>query len=242
MNTSSVTSGTANNVIDLFSRKVRPDPDEKKFIRMTPELDGLAMVYSHPSDTSTLFALKLIGWGMQRNGRITGIVPWLQEVIAAEDACDPRGGQWQGYYDYESEIVFSEAPAHKIAELEKSVETYEYLPDDERYIMQSLPDITGTHIVSVLEEAHSFQLAEVHSWSLYSDGCIEAMLVDEQSVINTPVLPGDDCLYPLSSTDEVSYYFQYQIANQIKRREPEAMKALMRMMQTKGLSSNHMQN
>ncbi|MBB1486055.1 hypothetical protein [Oceanospirillum sediminis] len=236
MNTSPAQSGTVNNVIDLFSRQVRTDPDEKKFIRIAPELDGLAMVYSHPSDPSTLFSLRLIGWGMQKNGRITGIVPWLQEVISAEDACDPKGGQWQGYYDYESETVFSEPPEHKIAELEKSIEVYEFIPDEERYVMQAVPDITGTHIVSLMEEERSFQLAEVHSWSLYSDGSIEAMLVDEDKVTNTPVLPGDDCLYPVSDVKQISYYFQYQIANQIKRREPEAMQALLRMMHKTGIA------
>jgi hypothetical protein len=236
MNTSPTTAGQVSNVIDLFSRRPHQDPEAKDFVRMVPELDGLAMVYSHPSDRSSLFALRLIGWGLQKDGHVTGIVPWLHTVIAADSAADPKGGQWQGYYDYETETVFSEPPLHKVAELEGALDAYEFTVSATRYVMQAVPDITGTHLVTLKEDLHSFQLAEVFNWSLFNDGTIEAMLVDEDKVTNTPVLPGDPSLYPASEVKGTSYYFQYQIANQIKRREPEAMQALLRMMHAAGIS------
>ncbi|WP_028301196.1 hypothetical protein [Oceanospirillum beijerinckii] len=237
MNTSPAHTGQASNVIDLFSRRVHEDPQARSFVRMTPELDGLAMVYSHPSDQTTLFALRLIGWAMQKNGEVVGVVPWLKEVIAADSAADPRGGQWQGYYDYETETVFSDPPEHKVAELKAAMDIYEFVGGPERYLMQEMPDLTGTHLVTLKEDQRSFQMAEVFSWGLFSDGTIEAFIVDESKVINTPVLPGDDSLFPASQVKGTSYYFQYQIANQIKRREPEAMQALVRMMHSAEISS-----
>ncbi|OPX54661.1 hypothetical protein SAMN02745127_02492 [Oceanospirillum multiglobuliferum] len=235
MNTAPLHHGNKNNVIDLFSRSPVHDPKQKAFVRIAPELDGLAMVYSHPSDPHALFALRLIGWGLQRNGKVVGIVPWLENIIPATDAEDPRGGRWQGYYDLESDTVFTEPPEHKVLELRSAYEAYEYSSDlnPESFILQEMPDSTGTHIVSLLNESDRFQVMEIFSWRLFGDGRIEAMLIDETQVVNTPVLLGDDCLFPASEVEGTNFYFQYQIANQIKRQEPEAMQALIRMMYAK---------
>lgn len=235
MNTAPLHHGHKNNVVDLFSRRPANDPKQKAFVRIAPELDGLAMVYSHPSDPHALFALRLIGWGLQRNGEVVGIVPWLEDIIPATEAEDPRGGQWQGYYDLESDTVFTTPPEHKIQELRSAYDAYEYSDDPHLapYALQEMHDTTGTHIVSLLTAPDRFQVMEIFSWRLYSDGKIEAMLVDEALVVNTPVLLGDDCLFPASALEGTCFYFQYQIANQIKRQEPEAMQALMRMMLAK---------
>ncbi len=226
------TAQTANrdNVISLFSKKPIDDPASQQLIRIVPELDHLCMVYSHPHDPGNLFAIPLLGWGMQKNEHVVGIIPWLTNVISAEQANDPKGGLWQGYYDPATEVVFSEPPEHKIQELRASLEAYEFLSSDKPYVMQELPDTTGTHALSLLPEKSAYQLSEIYSWALFSDGRIEAMLVDEDRVTNTPVLPGDPCLFPFSNLEGKSYYFQYKVANQIKREEPEALAALQRMM------------
>lgn len=218
------------NVISLFSRKPIDDPASQQLIRIVPELDHLCMVYSHPHDPGSLFAVPLIGWGLRQDEHIVGVIPWLTSVISAEDANDPKGGVWQGYYDPESEVVFSEAPEHKVQELKASLEAYEFFTSESSYIMQEIPDTTGTHALTLLPEKSAYQLSEIYSWALFSDGRVEAMLVDEDKVVNTPVLPGDDCLFPFSELEGTSYYFQYKVANQIKREEPEALAALQRMM------------
>lgn len=218
------------NVINLFSNKTARDTGRQQLIRIVPELDHLCMVYSHPHDPGSLFAVPLLGWAMQKNEHVVGIMPWLTSVISAEQANDPKGGLWQGYYDPISEIVFSEPPEHKVQELRASLEAYEFMPSEKVYVMQELPDTTGTHALTLLPEKSAYQLSEIYSWALFSDGRVEAMLVDEDKITNTPVLPGDPCLFPFSELEGKSYYFQYKVANQIKREEPEALAALQRMM------------
>lgn len=223
-------SGHGNNVINLFSKKPVDDPADKQVVRIVPELDHLCMVYSHPHDPGSLFAMQLLAWGIQKNGQVVGIVPWLNRVISVEQADDPKGGQWQGYFDPDTETLFSEPPEHKVRELNAALEAYEFASHSAPFVMQEIPDITGTHALTLMPDDAMYQLSEIYSWALYSNGAIEAQLVDEDKVINTPVLPGDVCLFPFSKLGPHSYYFQYKVANQIKREEPEALQAIQRMM------------
>jgi hypothetical protein len=52
------------------------------------------------------------------------------------------------------------------------------------------------------------------------------MLVDETKMVNTPVLPGDNCLYPADRNKDFRYFFQHHIANKLKSNDPEAMAAI----------------
>jgi hypothetical protein len=72
----------------------------------------------------------------------------------------------------------------------------------------------------------TFMLYEVLSWRLMANGKLLAMLVNESAIRETPVLPGDACLYPAQEHPEFRYFFQYRIANKIKERDPEAMAAI----------------
>jgi len=45
-------------------------------------------------------------------------------------------------------------------------------------------------------------------------------------MLNTPVLPGDGCLYPADKNEDFRYFFQHHIANKIKAQDPEAMAAI----------------
>jgi hypothetical protein len=69
-------------------------------------------------------------------------------------------------------------------------------------------------------------LKEVVSWQLLSNGEINAMIINEEKVESTPVLPGDKCLYPAESCDSFRYFFQHNIANKIKSQDPDAMAAI----------------
>ena len=74
-----------------------------------------------------------------------------------------------------------------------------------------------------------WQLKQVFGWRLYSDGAVEALLADERLVENTPILPGDPCLYPGHSRHRAIYFFQRQIANRIRREDPATLEALALM-------------
>ena len=52
------------------------------------------------------------------------------------------------------------------------------------------------------------------------------MLIDDDKVLSTPVLPGDDCLFEADQCDHFRYYFQHHIANKLKSKDPEALAAI----------------
>jgi hypothetical protein len=76
------------------------------------------------------------------------------------------------------------------------------------------------------EQRENLTLAEVVSWRLYANGDIHGMLIDHDSVVTTPVLPGDLCLYPAQEARDFRYFFQHHIANKIKSEDPEALAAI----------------
>jgi len=52
------------------------------------------------------------------------------------------------------------------------------------------------------------------------------MLVDENKVESTPILIGDEALYPAEENPQFKYFFQHHIANQIKNEDPDALAAI----------------
>ena len=214
------------NVIDIFTRKPLSELSNNKLIRIAPELDGLEMLYSNAENPQKLFSIKILAWGLRLSGEVVGLVPWLDELVACDEINDPLNGQWQGYYDQGVDELFFAAPLHKVVELETAADYYEYQCDSEREIIQEVPDGIGTHAVLSTDGFHSITLKEVVSWRLLQNGCIQAMLIDDEKVINTPVLPGDSCLYVADKDEDFKYFFQHHIANQLKSQNPEAMAAI----------------
>ena len=214
------------NVIDIFTRKPLSELSNNKLIRIAPELDGLEMLYSNAENPQKLFSIKILAWGLRLSGEVVGLVPWLDELVACDEINDPLNGQWQGYYDQGVDELFFAAPLHKVVELETAADYYEYQCDSEREIIQEVPDSIGTHAVLSTDGFHSITLKEVVSWRLLQNGCVQAMLIDDEKVINTPVLPGDNCLYVANKDDDFKYFFQHHIANQLKSQSPEAMAAI----------------
>jgi hypothetical protein len=214
------------NVVDLFSGKSISDLKDLRFIRLAPELDGLEMLYSNDISDGRLFSLQVLCWGLRANGEVVGMVPWLNQLIACTDICDPLNGQWEGYYDPGIDDIFEESPIHKIVELETAAEYYEYHSDDPEDIIQEIPDTIGTHAILSDNGFQSVTLVEIISWRLFNDGRMEGMLADPEKVISTPVLPGDDCLYSANNHPKFKYFFQHHIANKIKSQDPEAIAAI----------------
>lgn len=214
------------NVVDLFTGMPYASVRDNRFIRLAPELDGLEMLYSNEANPDKLFSLKVLCWGLRANGEVVGLVPWLDDIIACPEICDPLNGHWEGYYDPGIDEVFFDAPIHKIVELETAAEYYELQCDDPNEVVQEVPDTIGTHAVLSENGFQSITLTEVVSWRLHYDGTLDGMLADEQKVESTPVLPGDDCLYPAQSRESFRYFFQHHIANKIKAQDPEALAAI----------------
>lgn len=214
-------------VIDIFSRRPTKENNDLYTLRLAAETDGVVMLYGNDANPEKLFSLKIIGWGLQSNGETVGLVPWLNSVVACPDLIDPLNGHWEGYYNPATGDVFYQAPKHKIVELRAAQEYYQQLetgkhPSDR----QEIPDIIGTHAILSHTDKKSLKIVEIFSWRLTHDGDIQAMIIDPNKVASTPVLLGDNCLYPVRSDPEFKYFFQYRIANRIKNEDPEAMKAL----------------
>ena len=214
------------NVVDIFTGQSFSAILDERVIRLSPELDGLEMLYSNDASPDKLFSLKILCWGLRANGDVIALVPWLDNIVPAPEINDPLNGQFEGYYDPGIDEIFFDAPIHKIVELETAAEYYECQCDSEKDVVQEVPDTIGTHAVLSNQDYHSITLTEVISWRLFHDGAISGMLVDPEKVKSTPVLPGDECLYPAQESDNFRYFFQHQIANKIKSEDPEALAAI----------------
>lgn len=214
------------NVFDIFSGRSLPGQERERIIRLSPELDGLEMLYSNDASDGRLFSLQILFWGLKNSGEVVGMVPWMDRMIACAEICDPLNGHWKGYYDPGIDDVFEEPPVHKIVELETAAEYYEYQCGQAGDIVQEVPDTIGTHAVLSSDGLDSLVLSEVISWRLYFDGSIAGMLADRDRVESTPILPGDACLYRAGDNPKFRYFFQHSIANKIKSRDPDAIAAI----------------
>ncbi len=97
-------------------------------------------------------------------------------------------------------------------------------------VVQEIPDLIGTHALLVNDDAQALTLTPVVSWVLDEFGELHGMLVDEDLIDKTPVVPGDDCLYVATSNTHFRCYFQRDIAEQIRVRNPETMAAIEKLL------------
>lgn len=221
---------SATNVVDIHTGKTWSEANSQRFIRLSPEIDGLEMLYTNELHPEKLFSVKILCWGLRANGDIVGLAPWLDSIQACPDIDDPLHGTWQGYYDPGIEDVFFEAPEHKALELDGAAEYYQYDCRTDDDVVQEIPDVIGTHAVLSDDGFSSITLSEVVSWELRHSGQIIAMLINEDKVTTTPVLPGDECLYPAHKNASFQYFFQHNIANKLKKKDPEAIAAIALLM------------
>lgn len=215
------------NIVDIFTGKSLTALSQERFIRLSPEYDGLSMLYTNSKTRNDkLYSMKILCWGLRANGEVVGLVPWLNKLIACTELNDPIYGQYEGYYDANNEDIFYTPPPHKVMELETAKEYFDPQEIIDDVIIQEIPDTIGTHAMLNAEVKGSLILTEVLSWRLNSNGQLQAMLIDEEQVNVTPVLPGDPCLYPAEDNSDFRYFFQHHIANQIKAEDPDAMEAI----------------
>jgi hypothetical protein len=230
--TTSTQGHNTDNVVDLFTGKAYSSPLNRRIIRLAPELDGLEMIYSNETHPEKLFSVKILCWALRADGEVVGLVPWLDDIMPCTDIQDPLNGHWEGYYDPGIDEVFFEAPIHKVLELETAAEYYDVECDSEQDVVQEIPDTIGTHAVLSSDGFKNIVLKEVVSWRLLNNGDIESMLIDDDKVIDTPVLPGDKSLYAAKTDAAFKYFFQHHIANKIKARDPEALAAISMLVES----------
>jgi hypothetical protein len=163
---------------------------------------------------------------MAEDGTIAAVVPWLNKATSCLDLNDEHYGKWQGYYNPVTQEIFDEAPQHKVLELNSAVDYFGGLDGDPDSIMQEIPDTIGTHAMLNDHDKSHLILTDVLSWKLLGDGHLEAMIINEDLVKETPILPGSSCLYPVSENPDFRYFFQHHIANQIKSEDPDALAAI----------------
>ncbi|MCK9505735.1 MAG: hypothetical protein M0Q95_16355 [Porticoccaceae bacterium] len=221
-----------NNVVDLFSGKPYSQRHSHRIIRLAPELDGLEMIYSNQAHPDKFFSIKILCWALRANDEVVGLVPWLNKLTPCCDIQDPLNGKWEGYYDPGIDEVFFDPPIHKIVELESAAEYYEMDWESDEDIVQEIPDTIGTHAVLSSDGFRSILLKEVISWRLQANGNVSGMLVDDDKIVDTPVLPGDNCLFPANSNEAFRYFFQHHIANKIKAQDPEAIAAISSLVES----------
>ena len=228
----------SDNVVDLFTRKKVSDVDGQRIVRLSPELDGLEMLYSNDANKDKIFSMKILCWALRQNGEIDAMIPWLSRLVAARNLNDPLNGHWEGYHDSEQERLFYEPPPHKIVELEGAVsyfagDDYEQVMEEgsEPRPVQEIPDNIGTHAVLSGNGFQSVTLTQITSWRLLENGSIQAMIADSDKVANTPVLAGDSCLYPVQDNKDFKYFFHHVIANKLKAGDPEAMAAFSKLLE-----------
>ena len=219
------------NVVDIASRRKEKSPLDNPIVRLAPELDGLEMLYSNDVNKDKMFSMKILCWALRKDGTIDGMVPWLNRLVPATNLQDPLNGHWEGYYDNRSNHLFYKAPVHKVVELEGAASYFHSVQQlgDKDNIMQEIPDNIGTHAVLTNNGFQTMMLTQITSWQLMGDGQIRAMIADTNKVEATPILPGDECLYPVQSQDDFKYFFHHLIANKIKAGDPEAMAAFSQL-------------
>ncbi|MEZ5530058.1 MAG: hypothetical protein R3E57_09070 [Porticoccaceae bacterium] len=230
--TTSISDHNTDNVIDLFTGKPYSSRFNRRIIRLAPELDGLEMIYSNEAHPTKLFSIKVLCWALRADGEVVGLVPWLDDIMPCTEIKDPLNGHWEGYYDPGIDEVFFEAPIHKVLEVETAAEYYDFECETDQDVVQEIPDTIGTHAVLSNDGFKSITLKEVVSWRLLHDGSVLGMLIDDEKVISTPVLPGDECLYPARDEETFRYFFQHHIANKIKAKDPEALAAISMLVES----------
>jgi len=219
---------TQSEVIDIFTGKSWNVKSPTKYIRLTPEIDGIEMLYTNDVNPEKLFSMKILCWALTENGETVALIPWLNKLTPCTELNDPLDGRWEGFYDTNKQSVFYDPPIHKMVELESAASYYK--PTGiENHTVQEIPDCIGTHAITTSNSFQTYDLMPVISWRLTENGNIEAMLAKEELIVNTPVLPGDNCLYPANQDKDFKYFFHHNIANKIKSGDPSTVETFSRL-------------
>ncbi len=217
-------------VIDLFSGQEHQSNHYPIVVRLAPELDGFEVLYSnehgHPKPGQELFSVKILFWALLDDGSFAGIIPWFDQLISCTDLNSPLKGFFQGYYDPGLDQTVPQVPEHKCIELISAADYFDFEIDGTVFVVQELADTCGSHAVFTTDNFDNFSMTEVFSWRLFSDGCIQAQMIDVERVTHWPVLVGDECLVACDEAPDFVNFFQYRVAINIKAQDADTMAVL----------------
>ena len=241
-NSQDAEAGQASNVINLFTGQTLADYAGARIIRVCAESNGARMLYSTLERPERLVAVPILCWALLEDGSVTGMVPWLDEVLPCEEIEHNFSINWEGYYCSIAEDFFFDPPAEVIAQLSVAARFNNGLlstasrpvggaaaavaEQEDWQIVQEIPDPIGTHALLLNDTSDSLILTSVISWTLDEYGRLHGMLADDACVEKLPVLPGDDCLFCAEDDTSFKCYFQRDIAEQIRTQNPETMEAI----------------
>lgn len=215
-------------VIDLETARQRYEA-KKSLVRLSPELDGLEMVYQLDNDPERFYSMPVLAWGLRDDGLVVGLIPWMEKLTPCHLINSGEYGCFVGYRDPETEEIFPDPPEHKWHELTASAEYFDYESSRELTIIQQLPDHQGTYALCMESQHQPWQLKQVYGWNLYNDGSIDALVADDSKATMTPILLKDACLYSTRTRHPKVYFFQRHIANKIMQEDPETLENLALM-------------
>ena len=230
------------NVVNLFTKKSISAHTDQRIVRVCAEHNGARMLYSTADRPERLVAVPILCWALLEDGSVSGIVPWLNQVLPCKEVESKFNIVWEGYYCSIDENIFVDAPAEVIATLSiaarfnSSVLTKNKNAlsntaasvnnDTDWHIVQEIPDPIGTHALLVNESSQSLILTAVVSWTLDEHGGLHGMLADDAQIDKLPVLPGDGCLFSADEDTGFKCFFPRDIAEQIRIQNPETMEAI----------------
>jgi len=259
MKSDSTNAANNHNVINLFTGRSIVAPIKHSIIQICPETTGIKIIYANHNQPDRLISVPILCWALRSDGKTVGMVPWVGEITDCTRIDEEYDIIWEGYYLQSAGTIFSDPPEAITAQLATAMRflpsdlTVNHISGhllntntNEKNIIQEIPDLIGTHGLvlntneavndrqesdSVKYKAHrTLILTPVISWALDFEGEMHGMLVDEKCVEKTPVIPGDDCLYYASSNPNFFCYFQRDIADQIRLRNPETIAAIEKLL------------
>jgi hypothetical protein len=223
-------------VVDLFSGQPYSGNDGPFIVRLAAELDGFEALYSDthgtPSPGQEVYSVNILFWALLSDGSVVGMIPWFDQLISCNTLNQPDTGFFLGYLDPGVDELFAAPPEHKRIELESAASYFHFEPSSEDVIIQELPDTCGTHAIFSADQMQNFNMAEVFSWRLLSNGRVQAMVIHMDDVERWPVLLGDDALMACEDSDDFCCFFQYRMAVKLKQDDTDLKTLLEQLTST----------
>ncbi|MBE8215346.1 MAG: hypothetical protein HAW62_03315 [Endozoicomonadaceae bacterium] len=220
--------GISQNIISLFNRKSWAPKNKSQIIRLSPEIDGLNMLYANTQNEDPI-KLKILCWALNKKGDIEALIPWLQKLHICRMLKDTKKGHWLGYFNQQKNHTFIDIPIHKEKELHSAAQYFSQSCNING-IVQEIPDNIGTHALYSTDHFKTIQLRPIISWQLNHTGDIEAMAYQE-IYHQMMALPGDDQLTFAQKIDGFQYFLPHLIAKQIESKDTH-MQALLTKLTT----------
>lgn len=221
-------------IFSFYTKREMDLSQSTQIIAMYPELTGTKMLYKNRDQADRCIAVPVLFWALQAGGHIVGLVPWLDQIVDCGTIADRFDISWEGYYNESAGSMGHEAPAEiaQLLTLQQRFSTPIQAPtaaDQPAKVLLELSDPVGTHAMLMDEENESLTLTAVVSWQLLDTGEVFGMLADESLPHKYPILAKDHCLYRADQNRTFRCYFQRDIAEQIRARDPETLEAIEKM-------------